>query len=318
MTGRLRMVAQLRERLADGGGLLLAQRRLGLRAQHRQRRAQLVRRVRDEPALHGDGVAHARHELIDGADERRNLLGRMVERERRQIGRRPARHFTAQLLQRRKAALDAHPDDCPAEQNEKELLSQGLHQDGLDQPLAAAHRFGHLRDHHHRRVGGHGGGERGDADALAPVVGVVEERLAGRRGGGARQIIVAGDEYVSAVGTAVGNRIEDAILIDGVEHLQCDGRQVHLRARAHHSQVFGDRQRRGVKRLVVGGVDGALHREPRQEHSHHAERAERDQQPAQDLVAQRERPAHGFSNRYPRPRMVRTLMPDGSSFLRRR
>ncbi len=42
VASRLRMVAQLRERLADGRGLLFAQRRLGLRAQHRQRRSQLV------------------------------------------------------------------------------------------------------------------------------------------------------------------------------------------------------------------------------------------------------------------------------------
>ncbi len=213
---------------------------------------------------------------------------------------------------------DTHPHDGRAEEDEKELLPQRLHEDGLDQSFAAAHRFGHLRDHHHRRAGGHGGGEHGHANPLAPVVGVVEERLAGGRGGGPGQIVVAGHEDVLAVGGAVGNGIEDAILIGGVEHLQRDGRQVHLRTRAHHSQVLGDLQRRGMERLVIGSVDGALHGEPRQEHTHDAERPERDEQPAEELVAQRVLPAHGFSNRYPRPRMVRTRMPDGSSFLRRR
>ena len=183
--------------MAHGRRFLFAQRRFRLRAEHGKRSAELVRRVGDEASLHGDGFADASHQLIDGVDQRGQFLRAVVRRQRREIARGAPRHLGAELAQGSEAPRHAEPDQRPSQHQQEQLLPERVYEDRLDQRCAAADGLCDLRHDGDRGRGRHGGEERRDADALAPVVRVVEDRLARHRVGRPRQVLVAGHERVA-------------------------------------------------------------------------------------------------------------------------
>ena len=75
------------ERLPQRGRILLRQRQLGLRTQAGQRRAQLVRGIRDESALRLEILLDTAEQRVDGPDERHQLGRRVHGVDRAQVER---------------------------------------------------------------------------------------------------------------------------------------------------------------------------------------------------------------------------------------
>ena len=283
---RLGVLVEGHDRLVDGARVLLAQDELGLGLDDRERRAELVRRVGDEPPLPGDRAPEPLHQVVDGGDERRDLRGRPLELDGREVVGGPARDRIARLVERAQAARHAEPDD-PRGEDDEGRLGHGLPEHQLSGAGAAAvHGLRHLHEHRGGRVGGVAGGQGGDAHRIAAIHGVVIDRPA-LLPRGSRQVGVAGQERLLAGRGPVGDPVEEPLLARGVEHLQREGRDVDGRHRADEGHALGDGEGRRVEGPIVRSVDGGPDGQEGVDRVDGPEGAEGEQEPAEEPRAER-------------------------------
>jgi hypothetical protein len=122
----------------------LAQRQVGLHAQTRQRRLELVCRVSEKPLLRANGVFQPGQQVVDGGHQRRHLQRHRLFVKRTQIVR-PARPDALfQLAQGLDAAHQGHPDQQHGQRQGDELGQHHALDDFGREDFALLSCFGHL------------------------------------------------------------------------------------------------------------------------------------------------------------------------------
>ncbi len=131
-----------------------AQLELELHLQPRERRAQLMGGIRQEPALRLARLANSLEQPVE-RDDRGEHLGRRVRFvDGSQIVRRALLQFVAQLSQRRKAMAHAEPYEPDGDDDDEQRRHQSGQNDFPDQAIALVGRFGDV--HLESRVGEEG------------------------------------------------------------------------------------------------------------------------------------------------------------------
>ena len=135
-----------------------AQRRLHLRLQHRERRAQLVRGVAHEALLVLQQVRQPAHHLVGGVHQRHAVPA--ARRGAPSGVRSPSVRACSSRLRRRTgrvARLHDQHDDQADHRHQRRLLPQDVEQDAARELAAQLQRF---RDLHHRHAAAGGAGHR--------------------------------------------------------------------------------------------------------------------------------------------------------------
>ena len=255
----------------------LRHRQLGVGLQPGERRAQLVRGVGEEPLLVAVRLVHLVEELVERRDQGLGLGRRAALVDRPQVARRALQDLVRQPRQRREAARDAEPHQRESQHRKQGLGQHAAEQDVARQALPLDRGLRHLD-----RAGAVAAGhlQRGHADALAVVVGVIrcDAILGTRARRRLRDLAVAGDR---AVGRVAHHEVDLVVLV-GAHHRLGRARQVEHRAAVLQADALGQRDGRVDQRLVVG-VGGRVDRQViRGDRTHREDRRHRrDQQPQQ-------------------------------------
>ena len=228
---------------------------LGLRAEHRQRRADLVRRIGKEAPARRQHRRQAFHVPVDGVDQRLHFGGNAGALDRRQIVLLARADGVAQADQRLEGRAQRqgehhraqrHQQQLPPEAVEKQLLRQrharfgGLGKDDGDGVAARQRRIVEPLAQH------------ADAHGVAAIGGVAQhQRLLAAQRGRRDEIVVAG--HGVAIGTDHG--VEHPLLHAGLEHLEGRIRHIHRDDAFERMDPLGDRLDRCTQRTVVGAID---------------------------------------------------------------
>lgn len=143
-----------------------------LHPEHRDRRAQFVRRVGDETLLALEGLAQALEQAIHRIDHRLELRRATFERDRRQLAELLAVQLLGELPQRAQAATDHEPDQQPRQRQPQHHRHDRLDDHVVGQPVADV---GTRRRHDHHVVTA--GEMHVGAPAITAEVRVPESRL---------------------------------------------------------------------------------------------------------------------------------------------
>jgi hypothetical protein len=254
-----------------------------MRLQDRHRRAQLVGRVRGEPAQHRHRAVHPLQEVVERGHERHRLARHAGDREGRdragalQVA---TLHLAAQPVERRQPHPHGEPDQQAADPGERRAERRQRRQHAPGEQVASDRCLGDLdqrgvprdvdRLQHHA-----------DAHPLPAVDGVaVGDGLGARQGVGQGQVGVAGHQ-----GAVVGDAVVDAVVLGIRQHSQGRGRHVQGDGVVLHRQALGDRQDGAGEHAVVGvgheGIDEprAADRQDHREPGHRHEQEGRDADP---------------------------------------
>jgi hypothetical protein len=248
------------------------------------RGAQLVRGVGGEAALGLERPPHARHQAVDLAGERRDLLRQSLRSDLVEGVAVPALDVAPELDRRRQAAPDDDPDPEPAEAQDHRQRGEQAEARAQQGGAAARQRIGDL-DH------------EGAADGALRIETVVVV-LAEARHGGLRERDTDRVRRPEAHHPGrVAHHIDVAALV-GEEAGDPLGSLLGLAGVAVEDVLDGERQQ-ALRHLELGGVEGTVegpagdrHRQRRGGQPQDAEEGgERDQQPAADARHRR----HGRS-----------------------
>ncbi len=304
LAGQGDVAQRLHHRVRVGAPALdLARHQLGLHAQPRQRRLQLMRGVGQEVALRGHGLLQALQQVVDGRHQRRHFLGHAAVRDRAEVGAVAAADALLQFGQRQDAARQRQPHQQHGQRQDDELrqdhalddlggqaraLVQGLrhlHQRGAARTVAGTRRSRLARGQLHMQIG-HAHRLAGDlVVAVMQLAGSLHRVHRHRQVGRAGQEFAAPaqhleEQYVGVVGAhqAGGHTLEFAP--HGLR--RAPGRRHLHRRLARHGQ--GD----VGQFAVVGTVGDGLGHEPGDGHAHGPQQQQRRQHPVQDLAEQRD------------------------------
>jgi hypothetical protein len=226
----------------------LRQRELGMRLQAGERRAQLVRRIREEALLQMAGRGDFLQQTVQRADQRPRLLRGAAGVDRPQVTRRARLDLVGKLRERLQPALDAEPHDDERGERDQQLRKEALQQDVAREPIALHHGLG---DEH--GAGGPAAGRlhRDHAHVLAVVTRVVRHRVAGR----GRQVRVTRNLQTGGA----HHTVIDAVEAVGAQHLLDRPRQLEAVLGLSDADMRAEREANVDQRLVVG-LGGRLER----------------------------------------------------------
>jgi hypothetical protein len=180
--GALAGAADLLERLLQLVGIgALALRQVGLHAQARQRRLQLVRRVGQKALLRADGVVELVEQLVHRRHQRHHLQRHRGFVERAQVARAPLADARLHHRQRLDAAHQRQPDQQHRQRQDRELRQQHALDDLGRQHRLLLARLGQLQQRGRHVVGAAGNPQRGHAHRRGRALAVVQEHLVGRQ-----------------------------------------------------------------------------------------------------------------------------------------
>ena len=266
-------------------GVDLARSQLGLHAQARQRRLELVRRIRQEALLRRQRGLLALEQVVDRLHQRRDLLGHLMHVDRRDIVAGALADALLQRGQRRQTAHQRHPHQQHRHRQDDELRQDHALDDLGGQPRALGLRLGHL--HQHRaRVRSRHDPLVGHTHAVAVDLVVAHLDLAGRArlvGGRQRQVAVAADDLAPRA----THQVIDIVDLVGAQHARRLARQVEQDVVAAHLDALAQRAHRLDQRPVIRQAGDALRGQPGQRQAHRPQQQQRREHPVEDLAEQR-------------------------------
>ena len=238
-----------------GPGLLrerLGKRELGMRAQSRERRAQLVRGVGEEALLVAVRFLDLHQQLVQRLDQRVRLCRRQRRLDRPQVAWGKLADLAGEPFERRQAPRHAEPHQRERQHREQRLRHDAAEQDLAHQAVALARRLG---DRDGADLAAAGRQQRRGPDPGVAVGCVVKTRavLRALRDGRRRDSRVAGDQPARWVAHQVVDRVE----LVGAQDLLGGARQVDRQRAVAHVDAIGKRDP-GVDERAVVGIGGGL------------------------------------------------------------
>ncbi|MPM38868.1 hypothetical protein SDC9_85498 [bioreactor metagenome] len=286
MRGADGRAADLLERQLElfGAGAL-ALRQIGLHAQARQRRLQLMRGIGQEALLRGHGFVQAAQQIVHRIHQWRHLHGHGLVIERRQIIGLARADAFFQLVQRLDAARQRQPHQQHGQRQHDHLRQHHALDDFRGQHAALGARLGHLHQRGGRIGQRHTHPDVGNADVHAAHFCIAQPHLSGER-----LFIVIGLGQIALAREKAPIRRQHLVVDDvgfiGAQNLAGRLRQVELHLALLHRHQLRQRLRVVFQRAVERLVGQALRHQPGQRQTHRPQQKQRREHPVQDLAKQ--------------------------------